>query len=187
METGRLLTTSGMQNLSPIQEAILAILLAAGAPVDRSRLGSILSEFHPGVRWEAALEELCAYGYGPLQVLWTNSGCHLRIHARHSALLASLELQKPRPLSRAALETLAVIAYHQPVTRPEIEHWRGVSVSSGILQQLQDLQWIGTAGTRDSPGRPALWTTTPEFLQHFGLPDLGALPPTGLSSPESTT
>ncbi len=173
-----------MQSLPPVQEALLAILLAAGGPVELPRLGAILSRFHPGVHWEEALEELCATGWGPMELLRTGTVCHLRIRARHGALLAAMELQKPRPLSRPALETLAVIAYHQPVTRPEIEHWRGVSLSPGILQQLQDLQWIETAGTRDSPGRPALWTTTPEFLRHFGLPDLGALP-AGLSGPES--
>jgi segregation and condensation protein B len=71
---------------------------------------------------------------------------------------------------------LAVIAYQQPVTRPEIEHWRGVAVSTQIMQQLQDRSWIMVAGHRETPGRPALWVTTPQFLEHFSLASLAGLP-----------
>jgi len=69
-----------------------------------------------------------------------------------------------------------VIAYQQPVTRPEIEHWRGVAVSVQIMQQLQERGWITISGHRDTPGRPALWVTTPGFLEHFSLPSRAALP-----------
>jgi len=81
-----------------------------------------------------------------------------------------------RKLSRAALETLAIIAYHQPVTRPEIEGIRGVATSRGTLDQLLEIGWIRSGKRREVPGRPLTWVTTEAFLHHFGLPDLRDLP-----------
>jgi len=81
-----------------------------------------------------------------------------------------------KPLSRPALETLSIIAYHQPVTRAEIEDIRGVSISKGTLDILLELQWIKPKGRRQSPGRPLTWGTTEVFLDIFGLQDLSALP-----------
>ena len=81
-----------------------------------------------------------------------------------------------KPLSRPALETLSIIAYHQPVTRAEIENIRGVSISKGTLDILLELQWIKPKGRRQSPGRPLTWGTTEIFLDVFGLQDLSALP-----------
>jgi segregation and condensation protein B len=82
----------------------------------------------------------------------------------------------PRKLSRAAIETLAIIAYHQPVTRAEIEAIRGVGLARGTLDRLMEAGWIRPAGRRDSPGRPLNWVTTPSFLAHFGLDSLRDLP-----------
>ena len=79
-------------------------------------------------------------------------------------------------LSRAALETLAIIAYHQPVTRAEIEEIRGVGLSRGTLDNLLEAGWVKPKGRRKTPGRPATWVTTPEFLNHFGLADVHDLP-----------
>ena len=84
---------------------------------------------------------------------------------------------RPPRLSRAQLETLAIIAYRQPVTRGEIEDIRGVSVSPEIMQRLQEREWIKQVGVRDTPGRPALFGTTPEFLAYFSLESLNELPP----------
>jgi segregation and condensation protein B len=81
-----------------------------------------------------------------------------------------------RKLSRAAIETLAIIAYHQPVTRTEIEEIRGVIVNRGILDTLMESGWIRPRGHKQTPGRPATWVTTPEFLVHFGLDGLADLP-----------
>ena len=81
-----------------------------------------------------------------------------------------------RPLSRAATEVLAIIAYHQPVTRAEIEEIRGTSLSRGTLDIILELQWIRPAGRRQTPGRPLTWATTNDFLDHFGLAQLGDLP-----------
>jgi segregation and condensation protein B len=82
----------------------------------------------------------------------------------------------PRRLPRVSLETLAIIAYHQPMTRPEIEHIRGTALSQQTLDSLLELNLIAPKGRRETPGRPTLWGTTPEFLAHFGLKDLRELP-----------
>ena len=85
-------------------------------------------------------------------------------------------IEVPRRLPRVAMETLAIIAYHQPVTRPEIEHIRGTALSQQTLDSLLELELIAPKGRRESPGRPTLWGTTPAFLAHFGLRDLRELP-----------
>ena len=84
--------------------------------------------------------------------------------------------EEPRRLSRAATETLAIIAYHEPVSRPEIEAIRGVQISKGTLDVLMEAGWARTAGRREGPGRPLLYATTPEFLTHFGLGSRRDLP-----------
>ena len=85
-------------------------------------------------------------------------------------------IESPRRLPRVAMETLAIVAYHQPMTRPEIEHIRGTALSQQTLDALLELNLIAPKGRRETPGRPTLWGTTPEFLAHFGLKDLRELP-----------
>jgi segregation and condensation protein B len=93
-------------------------------------------------------------------------------------LAAKLRIERPmaRKLSRAAIETLAVIAYHQPVTRAEIEQIRGVALGKGTIDTLMEAGWVRPKGRRTGPGRPLLWATTPGFLVHFGLDSLTELP-----------
>jgi len=93
-------------------------------------------------------------------------------------LAAKLRIERPvaRKLSRAAIETLAVIAYHQPVTRAEIEQIRGVALGKGTIDTLMEAGWVRPRGRRVGPGRPLLWVTTPGFLVHFGLESLSELP-----------
>jgi len=95
-----------------------------------------------------------------------------------AAIAARLNTTKQveRPLSRAALEVLAIIAYHQPITRAEIEEIRGISLSRGTIDILLELGWIKPRGRRRTPGRPLTWGTSPAFLDHFGLADLADLP-----------
>ena len=88
----------------------------------------------------------------------------------------SIERKVVRKLTRAGIETLAIIAYHQPVTRAEIEEIRGVVISKGTLDALLEANWIKPAGRRETPGRPVVWATTTEFLEHFGLESCQALP-----------
>ena len=93
-------------------------------------------------------------------------------------LAVKLRIERPvtRKLSRAAVETLAVIAYHQPVTRAEVEEIRGVALGKGTIDTLMEAGWVRPRGRRASPGRPLLWITTPNFLAHFGLDSLNELP-----------
>jgi len=93
-------------------------------------------------------------------------------------LAAKLRIERPvaRKLSRAAVETLAVIAYHQPVTRAEIEQIRGVALGKGTIDTLMEAGWVRPRGRRVGPGRPLIWVTTPGFLVHFGLESLSELP-----------
>ncbi|MFI4948447.1 MAG: SMC-Scp complex subunit ScpB [Alphaproteobacteria bacterium] len=93
-------------------------------------------------------------------------------------LAAELQTERvvSRRLSRAAVETLAIVAYHQPATRAEIEAIRGVALARGTLDRLMELGWVRPHGRRDSPGRPLNWVTTPAFLAHFGLDTIAELP-----------
>ena len=92
------------------------------------------------------------------------------------AWLMTEERDEPRRLSRAAQETLAIVAYHQPVTRAEIEAIRGVALARGTLDRLMEAGWVRPTGRREAPGRPVNWITTPAFLAHFGLDRLADLP-----------
>ena len=124
----------------------------------------------------AALEELAQ--------IYTGRGIELverggRWHFQTAPDLAHLlrrTREEPRRLSRAATETLAIIAYHEPVSRADIEAIRGVQISKGTLDVLMEAGWVRTAGRRDSPGRPLLYATTPDFLTHFGLASRKDLP-----------
>ena len=112
-----------------------------------------------------------------LQLVHTHEGWRFQIDARAFERLGSLQEQRAPRYSRAVMETLAIIAYQQPVTRGDIEGIRGVAVSSNVMQTLQDRGWIETIGHRDSIGRPALWATTEAFLTDLQLGDLTELPP----------
>ncbi|MBU2755711.1 SMC-Scp complex subunit ScpB [Acidithiobacillus sp. CV18-2] len=168
-----------------MRDLLLAILLLRTEGISEKDLDALLGNDHP--QWREVLVQLVETGWGPLQLIAQGGQVQARLHPRYLYLLQELQLEKPRPLRKVLLETLAIIAYHQPITRPEIEDWRGVAVGSGILQQLQDFDWIEIKGHRDGPGRPALWGTTTEFLRHFGLSSLAEMPAVNLENalPES--
>lgn len=159
-----------------MQDQLLALFLSTDRPLTREQLAAVFAAEGDGNDWEGALEGLLAQGSGPLVLREVAGGYQLHIHSRYTPWLLRLHAQGPRRLSRAVLETLAVIAYRQPITRPEIEQWRGVSLGAQVLRQLQERGWIDVVGHRDTPGRPALWATTDAFLAYFALPTLGALP-----------
>ena len=150
-----------------------AILFASAEPVDEATMADHLPE---GIDVKEILSEVVEH--------YADRGINLVCVAgkwtfRTAEDLASslrVERESLRKLSRPAVETLAVVAYHQPVTRAEIEEIRGVSVSRGTLDVLIEMGWIRSGRRRRTPGRPMTWITTPAFLEHFGLANVGDLP-----------
>lgn len=150
-----------------------ALLFAAAEPLDADALARHFGQEVdlPGLLSELA-ETYCGRG---VNVVRLAGGWAFRTAPD---LATRLRIERPvlRKLSRAAVETLAVIAYHQPVTRAEIEEIRGVALAKGTIDTLMQAGWVLPKGRRDAPGRPLLWVTTPGFLVHFGLDSLSELP-----------
>ena len=163
-----------------LDDIIEAALLAAGEPLSLERLETLFLEDEcPSKK---ALRDTLSrlvlrHEEGALELVETASGFQLRIRPRLSHWVSRLWDERPQRYSRALLETLALIAYRQPVTRGDIEDVRGVSVSSSIMRTLVERGWIRVVGHRDVPGRPAVYATTRSFLDDFGLKTLDALPP----------
>ena len=150
-----------------------ALLFAAAAPLDEAGLAQY---FEDGADVGVLLRELSEnYAGRGVNLVRLAGGWAFRTAPD---LAAKLRVERPvaRKLSRAAVETLAVIAYHQPVTRAEIEEIRGVALGKGAIDTLMEAGWVRPRGRRASPGRPLLWVTTPDFLVHFGLDSLSELP-----------
>jgi len=150
-----------------------ALLFAASSPLDEASLKERLPE---GTDLAALIQELTAF-YAPrgVNIVSVAGGWTFRT-APDVAPRLKLTQKVSRKLSRAAIETLAVIAYHQPVTRAEIEEIRGVVISRGTLDTLMEAGWILPKGRKQTVGRPATWVTTEAFLLHFGLASLADLP-----------
>src|SRR5271165_569897 len=150
-----------------------AMLFASSEPLDEASLAARLRQ---GVDVHAALLDLQQeYASRGVNLVRINSKWTFRT-AGDLAWLLSKETTEPRKLSRAAIETLAIIAYHQPVTRAEIEDIRGVTTSKGSVDVLLEAGWIRPRGRRKSPGRPVTYGTTETFLSHFGLDGVSDLP-----------
>ena len=152
---------------------IEAIVFASPNPVPERVLAGRLPE---GADLAALLDALKSRYRGRGVNLVRTGGAWAFRTAPDIASLLHVETWVLRKLSRAAMETLAIIAYHQPVTRAEIEEIRGVGMSRGILDTLLEAGWISPKGRRRTPGRPGTWGTTDSFLDHFGIEDLSHLP-----------
>ena len=150
-----------------------ALLFASAAPLDEETLKERLPEGADVAALLAELEEL--YRPRGVNVVRVANGWTLRT-APDLAPRLKLERKVSRKLSRAAVETLAIVAYHQPVTRAEIEDIRGVVISKGTLDTLMEAGWIMPKGRKQTVGRPVTWVTTDDFLLHFGLGNLADLP-----------
>lgn len=165
----------------PVLKTILeAVLLAAGEPLSLERLKGVFPEAEQPEReaLRAALAELAAdYAGRGLELIEVASGFRMQVPGAFSPWVSRLWEERATTYSRALLETLALVAYRQPVTRGEIEEVRGVSVSSSIMKTLQERDWIKVVGHREVPGRPALYATTRAFLDYFNLKSLSELPP----------
>jgi segregation and condensation protein B len=152
--------------------AVEATLFASAQPLTVDEIAAYAGEGEV----EIALGQLSAIYEGRGIELVERGG---RWHFQTAPDLAHIlrrEREEPRRLSRAATETLAIIAYHEPVSRAEIEAIRGVQISKGTLDVLMEAGWVKTAGRREGPGRPLLYATTPDFLAHFGLGSRHDLP-----------
>jgi len=156
-----------------------AVLLAAGEPLDRGALARIFEEDErpDDAAIGTALAELQEdYAERGLELKEVASGLRIQVREEVNPWVARLWEDRPQRYSRALLETLALIAYRQPITRGEIEEVRGVSVRSNIIRTLQEREWIRVVGYRDIPGKPALFGTTRAFLDYFNLSNLDDLP-----------
>ncbi|KAA1173914.1 SMC-Scp complex subunit ScpB [Marinobacter salinexigens] len=168
------------EHLRRIQAITEAALLAAGKPLSLEQLRELFTEDERPARQVmehvmALLEQACeGRGFELRQVA---SGYRLQVREEYASWVARLFEEKPQRYSRALLETLALIAYRQPITRGEIEDIRGVTVSSNIIRTLLEREWVRVVGHRDVPGRPAMYATTKQFLDYFNLNGLDQLPP----------
>jgi segregation and condensation protein B len=157
----------------PGVRAVEAALFAAEHPMTVEHLRSYIGE---GVNIAAALKTLEAHYQGRgIELVCRGKMWHFQT-ASDLAHLLRREREESRKLSRAAVETLAIIAYHEPVSRAEIEAIRGVQISKGTLDVLMEAGWVRPAGRREVPGRPLIYATTPGFLAHFGLSTRKDLP-----------
>jgi len=156
-----------------------AALLAAGRPLSIDELQRLFGEPDPPARQDlrAAVMELQAdYAERGISVKEVASGFRMQVDSSMSQWLEKLWEERPPRYSRALMETLAIIAYRQPVTRGDVEDIRGVSVTTNIIRTLLERNWIREVGHRDVPGRPAMFGTTKEFLDYFDLKKLDELP-----------
>jgi segregation and condensation protein B len=165
-----------ISDLAPVLEALL---LAADKPLSVERLSQIFDE-HDGVdskRIRLTLRQLQgSYGGRGYQLIEVASGFRFQVEQDYALWVARLWQEKPQKYSRALLETLSIIAYQQPITRGEIEAIRGVGVSSPIMHTLIERGWVRGIGHKEVPGRPELFATSKEFLDHFNLKQLSDLP-----------
>lgn len=165
-------------DLARMKDILETALLVAGEPLAPAELARL---FDPPLEQELVrklLEEIRAAWAGrSVELSLVASGWRFRAKPEVQPYLDRLTPDKPPRYSRAAMETLAIIAYQQPVTRGDIESIRGVAVSSHIIKTLEDRQWIEVVGHRETPGRPALYATTKQFLDDLNLRSLSELPP----------
>lgn len=162
-----------------LKNIIEGALLAVGEPLSIERLQGLFPEGQVPERQaiKTAVAELqLDYAQRGIEIREVASGYRIQVRAELSRWVSRLWEERPTRYSRALLETLAIIAYRQPVTRAEIEDVRGVTVSSNIMRTLQEREWIRVLGHRDLPGRPAMFGTTRKFLDYFNLKSLEDLP-----------
>jgi segregation and condensation protein B len=156
-----------------------AILLAAGRPLTLDQLLALFEEHErpEGAELREALEALEGdLDDRGIELVQVASGYRIQVKDAMQPWVSRLWEEKPARYSRALLETLALIAYRQPITRGEIEEVRGVSVSTSIMKTLQEREWVRVVGHREVPGHPAMYGTTREFLDYFNLKSLDELP-----------
>ena len=162
-----------------LTQVIEAILLSASRPLDIQEIERVFPDNERPTREEirqalTEIEEQCIDRGVELKKV--SSGYRLQVRQALSIYVAKLWEERPQRFSKATLETLALIAYRQPITRGEIEEIRGVTIGTQLMRGLMERGWVKIVGQRDVPGRPSLYSTTKEFLDYFGLQHLRELP-----------
>ena len=165
--------------MSQIKNIVEALLLSSGEPLSADRIHKIINSKESCTKAEVleAIDSLkIDYENKEIEISRVASGFRIQAKASINDFLNIIYAEKTPRYSRALMETLSIIAYKQPVTRGDIESIRGVSVSSSIMRTLTDRNWIKIVGYRDVPGKPAMFSTTNEFLDYFGLEKQSELP-----------
>jgi len=162
-----------------IRQIVEAALLASPQPLTLAQLAALFPEDEPAPpgSLEQALAELRGEETRGVELVEVASGFRFQVKAGVHSWVARLWTERQAKYTRATLETLALIAYRQPITRGEIEAIRGVAVNANTIKMLEEREWIRSVGHRDVPGRPELFGTTRAFLDYFGLKSLDELPP----------
>ena len=164
-------------NTQDAKRVLETALICAQQPLPLREMGTLFADELGLDTLRMLLDEIARDWQGRgVELVALASGWRFQSRPELREYLDRLHPEKPPRYSRAAMETLAIIAYRQPVTRGDIEDVRGVTVSSQIIKQLEERGWIDAIGYREAPGRPALYATTPQFLDDLGLASLGQLP-----------
>ena len=169
----------GQEALAKFKMIVEAIIFASDKPLTIEQIYLLLEHdlAVPKAQIKAILQELSAdYAARGIELIEVGGAFRFQTKSSYSEWVQLLWEEKPQKYSRALLETLALIAYRQPITRGDIEEIRGVAVSSNIMKTLQERNWVRVVGHREVPGRPAIYATTRQFLAHFNLKTLEDLP-----------
>ncbi len=168
-------------NTAELKPVVEAILMVAEQPLSIDRLGKLLDSDSDQAPTRDELKETldalqADYSERGVELTEVASGFRFRARQEYATQIGRLWEERKLRYSRAFMETLAIIAYRQPITRGEIEHIRGVAVSTNIMRQLLEREWVRVVGHRDVPGRPAVYSTTRDLLDYFGMKSLSELP-----------
>ncbi|MDF0378339.1 SMC-Scp complex subunit ScpB [Methylophilus sp. YYY-1] len=166
------------ENITEMKQVLEAALLTSPQPLSLDDLLKLFAGRMERATLRMLLDELKAdWSDKTLDLVQVASGYRFQAKAQYSEYLARLSPERQPKYSRAVMETLAIIAYRQPVTRGDIEQIRGVAVNPNVIRQLQERDWIDVVGQREVPGRPSLYATTKHFLDDLNLRSLAELPP----------
>jgi len=169
---------SEASNVSELKNVLEVALLTSQSPLSLDDMQRLFVERTERATLRMLLDELKQdWAERTLELVQVASGYRFQAREQYAAYLMRLNPERQAKYSRAVMETLAIIAYRQPVTRGDIEEIRGVTVNPNVMRQLQERDWVDVVGQREVPGRPSLYATTKHFLDDFNLRSLSELPP----------
>jgi segregation and condensation protein B len=173
-----MVSMKSLDNINEMKQVLEAALLTSPAPLSLDDMLKLFAGHMERTTLRMLLDELRTdWADRTLELVQVASGYRFQAKSEYSEFIARLNPERQPKYSRAVMETLAIIAYRQPVTRGDIEEIRGVAVNPNVIRQLQERDWIDVVGQREVPGRPSLYATTKHFLDDFNLRSLAELPP----------